>query len=280
VIPSKKRSRRYRGRTEASSRFSTTSQRTRELLAIGLAGHKQSGTSYDQILRKFEGAKGIRGRPPRGYQPSIEARRIADDKLEMSLDMRTAAHIRAAIQFAIRQHALLRFHLYSIILVYAWGALETYLTMVFEEICRRQPQLLKSGEMIAIADVVEKRDSLLDYLIGRQTEKIGNYGLKDLLGFLRDRINYAPSPLEIASLEEIYLLRNIIAHRTGVLRPNQRQLLPQGVAAAGNELRIGKEYLQRALGRIDRAVTRIERHIARKFYRSVRRPRRRANDAA
>ena len=67
-------------------------------------------------------------------------------------------------------------------------------------------------------------------------------------------------------MENIYLIRNIIAHNSGILRPGQEQLLPRDTAVKERELRISRTYLKRIHSLIKASIDILEKHVVKKFF--------------
>jgi hypothetical protein len=63
-----------------------------------------------------------------------------------------------------------------------------------------------------------------------------------------------------------YLIRNIVAHNTGLVRQSLRKSLPRTVAMAGDELRITKAFLENMIKVLERTEQQIERKVVLKFF--------------
>ena len=102
--------------------------------------------------------------------------------------------------------------------------------------------------------------------IERHLDKIGHFNPKELFKYLEDRLNFSFSKLQQEQLMEMYLVRNIIAHNTGIARREIRQKLPKSLVVDDDEIRVTKAYLYRMIKTVQKSVTEIEKHIIRKFY--------------
>lgn len=131
--PSKSR-RSQSGPTLAHGRFKLTLHRTGELLKIGLTGLSSEIEKVDDALKMLPEMKGIPGPRPKDWEPHIEGKKTPDGDFYLTMDPRTAHLLRFHMKEARKEHRTLRFHLYSVLAVYVWGAFETYLTMLFEEL--------------------------------------------------------------------------------------------------------------------------------------------------
>jgi hypothetical protein len=226
----------------------------------------EKGRPLAEVFAKVATLKGPRGPRPKNYKPQVTTKRLTDDEFELTMDMRSGQLLRQALQLSLGRHKALRFHFYSILVVYLWGTYETYLSMLFEELYRKRPELLISNETLTYRDAVEKRDDLISLLVEKQLERIGRFTLTESLKYLQDRINFQLKHTAQKDLADFYLVRNIIAHSTGILRPAQTKSLPRDTSADKGELRVTKTFLVRMLERLDRVVRAIEKHVGSKFY--------------
>ena len=250
----------------AYRRFHEHVWKTDTLLNVGLSGLSGKVEQFDEILKKFDPVKLPRGRLPKSFEPDVEAKPLPQGGLQLSMDDRTAAFLFKVVDSARDKHSKLRFHLYSILAVSLWGAFETYLAMLFGELFEKRPELLKSNEQLTFKEAVEHNANLLGFLTQRQLEKIGHLKLKDLSDYLAGRIGFKLTSSDVAKLDPLYVVRNVVAHNSGIVRSDADKRIPPTLGIQNGELRVTKPFVHEMALKIERVVTRIERHVGRKFY--------------
>jgi hypothetical protein len=255
----------FRGKTKAYKRFLEVSWRTRELLDAGLAGFDEQATMATSILQKLDTIPRVSGSAPQDRQSGGTARKFPDGSFLLELDVYEARALRRAIRTIAKARRGLRFHLYSVLLVYIWAAFETYLTMLLEELYHLQPGLLRSKEQVTYEEILENSHRVVDHLIEQQLERLGRGGLSDVLKYLVTRTGLALTERQKTRLASFYLLRNIIAHNTGLVLSAQKEMLPAGTRAVGQELLISRRFLREMLRDTTAAVASLERQAIRKF---------------
>lgn len=264
---SKKSRRTYWGKSRAYPQFVEAIQRVRITLELGAIGiDKELEEKVKPITGKFSEVAGIRGRVPKDYRSSVRTERIDGGVFSIEMDPRSAFEFRQFLERYEKWHDELRYFLYGSLVVAAWAAFETYSATLFENLYRERPELLKSAEQLSVKDVVEHRDDVLSFLIERQLEGIGRLNLNDLLAYWDKRLNIKTPELHRKRLALYYLLRNLIAHKTGRVRPLQRAQLPAGLNVVRDEVRVSKTFLLDMLAHVETAVTHLERRVASKFY--------------
>lgn len=256
----------YLGVTAAFRRFNRLSDRTKHLLRAGLSGLDREREKLDTILKKLGAVRGKPGRRAKNYEPAVKSRPTDDGQIEFEMDQRSAWMLKNALEFNITYVETLRFHLYSILAVSIWGAFETYVVMMLEELYRKRPEILKSNEQLSVQDAFEHREDMLSFLIERQLGIVGHWKLPEVLDYLKKRIGFQPTAVFANQLPVYYLIRNIFAHNSGVVRPAYRKSVPAGLRIIGNELRVTKTFLLTMSRDVARAVAAVERHVDRKFY--------------
>ena len=141
--------------------------------------------------------------------------------------------------------------------------------MLFDQLYRERPELLKSSELITIKEAVENRDALLEFLIERQLENIGHLKLRDVIDYYKKRLGIELTEARSKRLETYYFLRNVIAHKTGLVRPTQKVKMSSDFNVIGNEIRVSKTFLLRLLrmaSLVESTVKSLEVQVIRKFY--------------
>jgi hypothetical protein len=261
-----RRRRPYRGKTKAFRRFHDSLYRTSDLLEASEIGLGEKTKEFAPILEKLKAVPSLRGPAPKNYSPHIKSTKGDGDNINMELDGRSALLIKKAIRFAQVKHKALRFHLYSVLAVSLWGAFETYVVMMLEELFRLRPELLKSSEQITQAEAIDNKDSLVQFIAEKQLERVGHMVLSELLDYLKKRLGVSVSDSTAKQLREYYLIRNIIAHNTGLPRPKHLDALPDNLSVVNGEIRVTKSYLQSMVTRLEGSVAAVEKQVAAKFF--------------
>ena len=257
----------YTGSTRAYSRYLDHHWRTGALLKVGLLGLGQEVDIWQTMYKKVRHIKAPRGPIPKTYQPQYREEK-ADDSggVTLIMDPRTGAGHRKLIEEALTDYKKLRFHHFSILAVSIWAGFETYISMLFMELFEKVPAMLKTSNTITFHEAIDHQDDLQAYVIDKILEQIGHFTLKEMFSYLKSRINFSFTPKREKDLEEYYLIRNIISHSSGQIRPTQRQIVPKVLAVVDNEIRIKKSYLEKMQMGIISAITSIERHVEQKFF--------------
>lgn len=181
----------------------------------------------------------------------------------------------AWMQFENRR---LRFHFYAILAASMWAALETYISMLFGELYVTRPELLKSSQTITFADAIDHEAEIRAFLAARQLSDLGHFTPDQLFVYMNDRLKISVPDDKRESLKAHYLVRNIVSHATGIIRPNQIGQLPNGIAVSKNEMRVSRKYLRQLALDIDAVVVFTEKAVVRKFYKkTAKTPRKRAH---
>ncbi|MCF6260714.1 MAG: hypothetical protein L3J98_11245 [Gammaproteobacteria bacterium] len=262
--------RNYIGKTLAYKRFNIALWKTESLLELGVVGiNDKVEEGYTDLLEKFVDVKGIPGPKPKKHEPKIESKKTEDGKIELSLDARTAQFLKNLLEEDKKRHDELRFFLYSNIFISVWGALETYSQMLFEELLSKKPEMLKSNEVMLIKDVVSNRASIIEYLVERQVEAIGHFSVDELISYYKKKVNYSASAAQSKKMKDYYFVRNVIAHKSGIIRESQRSKLPAGVKVIKDEIQISEVFLRRTIKDMKNFVKNIEMTIEEKFYKKT-----------
>lgn len=242
MLAPKRKNHPYRGRTTAYRRFRDSHSRTRRLLDTALFGVTEQSKTLENISATLKSIKGALSIPAARRIPSV---------------------LRQARQ-ARKTNEQLRFHFYALLAVYLWATYETYLSMLFEEL---RTLVISDKETIAWYEAAKRRENLFKYLIKPHLDQIKRYRYLDQRKYLEDWLKFRMQHSTQERLDGLYLIRNIVAHNTGVPRSSDVEKLPKGTSAKGGNLRIRKQFLISMLGVVERVVTRIEKHVDKKFYR-------------
>ena len=135
-----------------------------------------------------------------------------------------------------------------------------------EELYEKKPEMLKTKESITFDEVLTHQGDLNRYLIDKSLDKIGHFTLNETLSFLDKKINFRFSLSRSKCLEEVYLVRNIIAHNSCIVRRDLIDSLPSGISVSDGEIRLTKAYLNKISKYIYSSATMIEKHVEKKFY--------------
>jgi hypothetical protein len=256
----------YRGKTKSYLRFNESLWRTSELLDASVHGLTEKQKLFDSILSKFDTLNPVRGPVPKGHKPTISTTRLKSGGIKLKIDARTATHLKKILEINNSKRQTLRFHMYSILAVSIWGAFETYVTMLLEELYQKRPELLKSSEPVTQAEVIENRGNIISFIAERQLDKVGHFTIVDTIEYFQKRLGITVASTMKERLQEFYLVRNIIAHNTGLPRPRLSKSLPKELSISKGELRVTKEYLKGMVNAIRASVIKIERQIDAKFF--------------
>jgi hypothetical protein len=255
-----------RRHTSAYRNFDENIWKTKELLEVGLSGISGKTDELDRILEKFNEVEGMRGRAPKGYQPKIESTRLDEENLvKLEMDERSAWTLRKVMEQAKLKNTALRFHLYAILAVAIWGAFETYLVMIYEELYRKRPEMLKSEEKLTFQNAIEHKDDILDYLIETQIDKIGHFTFTEHLKYLKSRLSFEFTHKTEKELADYYLVRNVVAHNLGLVQGAIRNQIPNVITVKDNQIQITKAYLESMIKNIQKSTSNIEKFILAKY---------------
>lgn len=256
-------------RTFAWRRFRRNIARTRQVLDHGLAGLEAESQKLRAMSERWKTYGKVKPGPaPKNWKPRvIDLPREYDPKREwVAIDNTSFRMYRRLIHYLGSETAGLRFHFYGMIALSSWGAFEMYMSLLFRELFERRPSLLRSGKTISYEDAVEHHENILEHLRAAQLEEIGHFSLSELLRYLESRINFRFSQKQEETLKSLYVIRNILAHNAGVVRPELVSLLPSGVQVSGQDLKITKVFLRSMLQSLEGAVDCLERHVSDKFW--------------
>lgn len=258
----------FTGLTRAYRRFRVVASRTEGLLKASELGVSEHVTRHAPLVDRFRDVPLPPGRSPRNYEPQIHVvDKAADGSIMLEMDGRTAAFIKQVVTSSLKEGKELRFHFCAVLFVYAWAAFETYITLLLEELYHRRPELLKSENALTYEDAISHRESLVDFLIEQQLIRLGKLRFGDTLKYLRDRLGVALPERQQERLRRYYVLRNVVAHNTGLVAPSLNRSLPAAVRVQAGEVRIGRSVLRSMLRHTRQAARTIERQVIRKFYR-------------
>jgi|JI10StandDraft_1071094.scaffolds.fasta_scaffold393376_2 hypothetical protein len=253
--------------TNAFFRYQTGINTTYDLLEAASFGVSETVKQKDTLLKKFSDIKAVRGKIPKSYQPLFEITKIENsENVDIEMDERTASFLKKAVENSRKNDEKLTYYFNSIILVYIWGLFETYLTMALEEAFRSRPEMLKSNESISYKDVIENHNDIVEYLILKQVDRLGHNTVTDNLQFLNKKISFSLNQTTTNQLKEIYLIRNIIAHNTGIIRKEFLSLIPKKVRIKDQSLIISKEYITKSINLTSKVVDLIEKQFIKKVF--------------
>jgi len=236
--------------------------RTERLLKATAVGIDSELEELKPLIGKFENLKMPRGKSANGYEPHFSIEKMPDEDIfSVEMDDRIAALLKKIMSYWHKETKDLRLHHNSIMMVYVWASFETYIFMLFEEIFTRKPEMLKSSESISYKTAIENKSNIVQYLIQNELEKIGHFSLEEHLKYLDKKINLVFSETIQDRLRKIYLIRNIIAHNTGIVASRLKNLLPKSIKLSNGELQITTAYLTSEMKFIQSVVLKIEKHV-------------------
>jgi hypothetical protein len=247
--------------TNAFIRFELLLDRTNKLIEAGNIGIGNELEKHKWIKEKFEDIPAPRGRKSKNYKPDISSEKLENGDLNLKMDDRSAFLLKNVMMGVYNGVQDLSLHLNSVMLVYIWGSFETYLYMLVKEMFQKRPEMLKSGATISYKEVIENKDKLLDLIIGKELEMLGHYNLDEYLKYLDKKISYSVHKTTQDRLKRLYLLRNIIAHNTGIVSDKYKNRLPKTLRIKENEIHIPTRFLKREVVFIGEVVKRLEKHV-------------------
>lgn len=254
------------GKSYAHERFLLNINRTVSLLASGLGGIKSETDEFEGLFTQISDFKGIPGRKPKDYNLDFEIK-SKEELIELSMDRRSAYYLRLIFEKGLKIQKQLRFHLFSILLVYIWGTFETYISQLFKELFEKRPEMLKSEKKkISYEEILERINDPLELLIECELKKFEHFKPKDLYKYFENKVNFIFKDSEIKDIEDLYLLRNVISHNTGVVKPYLRDKIPEEVQIENGEIRISKSYLKKMIKKLLKVEQRIESFVASKYF--------------
>lgn len=87
-----------------------------------------------------------------------------------------------------------------------------------------------------------------------------------MLKYLDDKANITFEENEITLLERVYLIRNIIAHYTGIVKLEYKSQIPSNILGEGDELMLDKTNLTALINFIVGIEQKIESFCNDKFF--------------
>ena len=247
--------------------FSNSLWRVKQLIEFGVVGiDKELEEKLQPLLDKFAEVNGIRGRYPSEHKPQVKKIGEEAGEITFEIDGRSAAMIKKVLEVQYKRHDDLRYFFYANLAVTLWASFETYNALLFEELFRRKPDMLKSSEQITVKDVIENSSDLIEFLIERQLENIGHLKLNEVVDYYKKRTGIEITAVQLKRLELYYLIRNLVAHKNGILRPQQKVKASKDLRIVGDEVRISKTFLLRMANQIENTVKFIEESACDKYF--------------
>ena len=244
-------------------------RKTDEILRLCMLAIKQEDKQSEEIEKKLEGQieNLATGDEEDSLDPNfIKVQREGEDIVKLTLGEQS----RQLLLDAIRSHREfkneLNYHLHNILLVSIWTNFETYLQGALLEFYQKHPEQMKSDKQITYDEIVDHRYDIIDYLIDREISDVGRRSFADMRRYIKRHVHYEWPASRTEALDDIYFLRNIIAHNSGVIRSSQKSLVPCEIPVVGHELRIPIEFLQRGASSVKCAVDEIHDHFKGKWF--------------
>jgi hypothetical protein len=240
------------------------------MIEASVLGIEKRIKDTEDILKEFDQIHGIRGKRPKTYNPKFEiTKNETDDKYRLDMDDRTAFSMKNVMINYVKITAELKNHFNSILLTYVWGAFETYILLLFQDLFTKKIDMLKSSENASYKDIIENRDNITDHIINRELDKIGHFSINDHFDYLDKKINFKFAKNKQDQLRQTYLIRNIVSHNTGIVGKNYKNQIPKSLRLKGDELLISKSFLKKEIVNIRSAIDLIEKHVQNKFSLSI-----------
>jgi hypothetical protein len=89
-----------------------------------------------------------------------------------------------------------------------------------------------------------------------------------VLEYYKKRLGIEVSDARAKRLEKYYFLRNVVAHKTGLIRPTQRLKTQGDFHVVGEEIRVSKTFLLRMATLLETTVRFIETRVIAQFYKA------------
>jgi hypothetical protein len=256
-----------KGQSKAYINFLNDLWKFRQLVQFGVVGiDKELENRLQPLLNRFAHVKGIRGRRPKAHEPQIKKTKEDAETMTFEMDARSAALLKKSVEENYKRHDELRYFFYANLAVTLWATFETYNALLFEELFRHRPSMLKSSEQITIQDAIENRTDILEFLIERQAENIGHLKLMDITDYYKKKTGIEIPATKVKRLELYYLVRNLVAHKNGILRPRQKIKASEDLRIVGDQVRISRTFLLRMASVIESTVNFIEGQACAKYF--------------
>jgi hypothetical protein len=247
---------RYR-HTRSFRLFAHSLHQNRELLKHAAAGLNEGLKISPEIANRIEAA--LAGEPiSEEYPPETQT-------VEISLSHDDWSLIKYALEHQQDHKNTLHIYLHNVLLVALWGGFESYLQGIIAQIFEINVDELASERQLSYRDIIEHQASPINYLIEREVNDFGHLSLAAMLRYINSRIKYSFSESQVAALQDLYLLRNIIAHNSGFVRPSQRQLIPKEVSIKDNQIEVSLEYLKIKMGDVEFALNAMDTYVIQRW---------------
>lgn len=268
-MPSKRmqQTKRYIGRSLAYRIYVEHEFKTQALLKAGISGLGEVNLQHKKIIQRFKELKAPKGPRPKNYEVQFDLKRKKGGGFECEMDSMTAKYIRDMMKSSMQKNDELRFHLYGILLVSAWGAYETYVSELFKELFCICPELLISNETCTYEEIVKNVDSPVSMLAQKQLIKIGRFSIGELLEYLGKRVGYKPTTPTVRKLQQLYRLRNILVHSSGIIALPLQTQISKSVRVVDGNLKITKQVLLASMKMLQSSTRSIEKTVVSKFFR-------------
>lgn len=237
----------------AQTRFSVNLRRVELLIDTGIIGINHNLTKINNLIKKINGEE---------IHPTYE---IHEPTLEIELSEQDINLLNKSMVNYKKIHSELDGYLYSTLTVFVWGSFETYYSMLFSQLFTKKPEMLRSSEKITYEELLKNIANPTGLLIEKELNKIGHFKIKEMLEYLSDKLNISFDKSDQIKLHEIYNIRNIIAHNTGIVRNDMLNLIPENIQIINNELQISKDYLEEMINHLKKIVNIIESQVSKKF---------------
>jgi len=225
-----------------------------EYAAVGLEeGHKVPAGLVERI------EAGVAGKPfPDEFTPE-------EKTVVITLSRDDWAFAKWALEHQKVQKSRLHYYLHNVLLAALWGSFESYLQGIIGQIFEINVQELASERQITYREMIEHHTSPIDYLIEREVIDFGHLPLTGMLKYVSSRLKYSFDQSIIATLQDIYFIRNVIAHNGGFVRPSQHALIPTQVPIKSNQIEIPLEYLQAQMTSTESALNKMDTYVIQRW---------------
>lgn len=198
---------RFSGGSEAFKKFNISFFRTNLLKSVAIKGLGDHINQLEELVKKLTEAK-------EKVSTEVEIEEIEEKfdeqgnrLIKVTLEEEEFEFLDGLMTYTHKEYIILDTYLYSILVVFVWGAFETYITSLFSELFKLSPSMLKSSETIKYEELISNLDDPIRLLISKELNKIGHFKLKEYLDYLEAKLNIKLEKELETALKEIYLIR-------------------------------------------------------------------------
>lgn len=146
-----------------------------------------------------------------------------------------------------------------------WSAFETYIQDVLIEVYSQRPELLKAEWTITCKEAIENRSNIASYLIETEVRKLSFRSFSKINAYLKKNFQCELKPNLVKWIEDIYFIRNIIAHANGRMKDNQVPLLSEHAKVENKHILIEDGFADKMLAALLVSAIQVDRHLHQRY---------------